>query len=847
MAVANRDLLNPAGRLPLLPLLRAEWRHQPWRQAVAVLAVALGVALAFAVQLINASALAEFGAAVRSVNGQPDFELRATDAGGFDEQVYARVAAHPRIAIASPLVEVDTYALDARGERVPVRVLGLDALVAPALSPALLPRAQEGGSVLDPQAVFLNPAAQRAFGDAARLRLQQGTAWHTLAVRGSVAAEGPPLVVMDIAGAQAGFAHLGRLSRIAVRLQEGADRAAVLRELALPAQVRVASPDEAQLRVSNLSRSYRVNLTVLALVALFTGAFLVFSVQSLAVAKRLPHLALLGVLGLSARERLGLVLAESALLGALGSALGLALGAALAAFALQRLGGDLGSGMLGGSAPALQLDPGVALVYALLGIAAALAGGWVPARVAQRMAPAQSLKGLGSAAAGRARPWLAPALLAGAGVLALLPPVQEVPLAAYLSVALLLLGGIAGVPTLVGGLLALAPAPRRPELLLAVQRARDQRHTAVVAVAGVVAALSLAVALTVMVASFRSSVTQWLDQVLPADLYVQTTVTSAASDAAFLAPEVVAAVERSPWVARVQAQRVVPLTLDPARPAVSLLARGIGNPEQGLPLVGALLPAVPGATAVYASETFSALYGVRPGDTLALPLPGGGRAPVRVRALWRDYARQQGSLAIERADWQRLSGDPRVNDLAVWLQPGAEVAAVQAALQAGVRAQGGDPAALEFATPGEIRVQSLRIFDRSFAVTYWLQAVAMVIGLFGIAANFSAQVLARRKEFGTLQHLGFTRGQLHALVAAEGTVWTGAGALLGIALGLAVSVVLVHVVNPQSFHWTMEWVVPWPRLAGLGLAVLAAGTLTAWVAARAAASRDMALAVKEDW
>ncbi|HET7863265.1 MAG TPA: ABC transporter permease [Burkholderiaceae bacterium] len=819
---------------------------------MAVLAVALGVALAFAVQLINASALAEFGAAVRSVNGQPDFELRPAAAGGFDEQVYARVAAHPRIAIASPLVEVDTYALGSGGERVPVRVLGLDALVAPALSPALLPRAQEGGSALDPQAVFLNPAARRALGEAGTLRLQQGSAWQALAVRGSVAAEGPPLLVMDIAGAQASFARLGRLSRIAVRLQDGADRAAVLRELALPADVRVASPDEAQLRVSNLSRSYRVNLTVLALVALFTGSFLVFSVQSLAVAKRLPHLALLGVLGLSARERLGLVLAESALLGALGAALGLALGTALAAFALQRLGGDLGSGMLGGSAPALQWDTGAALAYALLGVLAALAGGWVPARVAQRMAPAQSLKGLGTDAQGRghgrfAPVLLAPALLAGAGVLALLPPVQGVPLAAYLSVALLLLGGIAGVPTLVSALLALVPAPQRPELLLAVQRARDQRHTAVVAVAGVVAALSLAVALTVMVASFRSSVTQWLDQVLPADLYVRSAETSAASDTAFLAPEWLAAVARSPGVARVMPQRVVPLTLDPARPAVTLLARGIGNPEQGLPLVGPLRDAAPGITAVYASETFSALYGVQAGDRLTLPLPGGGQAQVQVRALWRDYARQQGSLAIERADWQRLTGDQRVNDLAVWLQPGAEVAAVQAALQAHVRELGGDPAALEFATPGEIRVQSLRIFDRSFAVTYWLQAVAMVIGLFGIAANFSAQVLARRKEFGTLQHLGFTRGQLRLLVAAEGAVWTGAGALLGTALGLAVSVVLVHVVNPQSFHWTMDWVVPWPRLAALALAVLAAGTLTAWVAARAAASRDMALAVKEDW
>ena len=132
-------------------------------------------------------------------------------------------------------------------------------------------------------------------------------------------------------------------------------------------------------------------------------------------------------------------------------------------------------------------------------------------------------------------------------------------------------------------------------------------------------------------------------------------------------------------------------------------------------------------------------------------------------------------------------------------------------------------------------------------MTYWLQAVAIGIGLFGIGASFSAQVLARRKEFGLLAHLGFTRRQVLGIVGAECAVWTAVGALLGLLLGLAVSVVLVKVVNPQSFHWTMDLLLPWGRLAALCLAVIAAGTLTAWLSARSAAGRQMALAVKEDW
>jgi putative ABC transport system permease protein len=128
-----------------------------------------------------------------------------------------------------------------------------------------------------------------------------------------------------------------------------------------------------------------------------------------------------------------------------------------------------------------------------------------------------------------------------------------------------------------------------------------------------------------------------------------------------------------------------------------------------------------------------------------------------------------------------------------------------------------------------------------------LQAVAIGIGLFGVAASFSAQVLARRKEFGLLAHLGLTRRQILALVAAEGAAWTAIGSVAGLGLGLAVSIVLVHVVNPQSFHWTMDLLVPWLRLVALCAAVVAAGTVTAWLAGRAAAGRDAVLAVKEDW
>jgi putative ABC transport system permease protein len=852
-----------------------ELRHHPWRNAAAVVAVMLGVALAFSVHLINASALDEFSQAVRSVNGQPDLELRAVQAN-FDEALYARVATHADVAVASPVLELGTYAVNASSQRTPIRVIGVDALLVGAVAPALQPRpAKEADrfALFAPGQVFLNAAAQAQLqGGAPKepassmqgLRLQSGMALQSVTVAGSVSAGGAALAVMDIGAAQELFGKLGLLTRIDLRLQPGTDKAAFIKQLALPSGITAVEPGDAAARISNLSRAYRVNLTVLALVALFTGAFLVFSVLSLSVAKRSQQFALLGVLGLTGSERLQLVLWESLALGLVGSAAGIALGTALAALALKLLGGDLGGGFFAGEAPSLQFDALAALVYAMLGVLAAMAGGWWPARAAQKLPPAQTLKGLGAAQVTRRKPWVSIILIAAGALLAGAPPVFGIALAAYVAVGLLLLGGITALPALIALLYdRLAPLVGHRLLpMLAVERARRVRESAAVAVSGVVASLSLAVALTVMVASFRASVTDWLDVVLPADLYVRTATRQGAADTVYFSPELVQAVAQMPGVQRVMPSRFSALLLDPARPSVALIARPLEPPERSLPLVGELLAVPPGQVGIYVSEPMVDLYGARPGTVFkplsdAFQASNQAPAPVNraqaatffVAGVWRDYSRQFGAIAIAQADFERLTGDRRANDLALTLQAGADAAQVQQAIRGlADRSLGGAAGSLlEFASAAQIRAISLRIFDRSFAVTYWLQAVAIAIGLFGVAASFSAQVLARRKEFGLLLHLGLTRRQVLAVVAGEGLAWTAIGSLAGLLLGLAVSVVLVHVVNPQSFHWTMDLMLPWLRLSLLCLAVVLAGTVTAWLAGRAAAGRDAVLAVKEDW
>lgn len=350
-----------------------EWRLHPWRHAAVALALAVGVALAYSVHLINASALSEFAGAVRAANGDPDLTIAARTREGFDDVLIESLQIDAAVRVASPVVELDVAARDAAGgDARSLRVLGIDALQVAAVAPSLLPHLATGESrlaLLDPDAAFANPAALQRLharsGDTVELHGPAG--WQRFRLAGTLALGGSALLVVDIAAAQARLGMAGRLSRIDLRLMPGVEPEGWLAARQWPAAVRVAAAHEGEQRVSNLSRAYRVNLGVLALVALFVGGFLAYSVLALSVAQRTPTLALLGVLGLTARERRWWMLGEALCVGAAGSVLGLCGGGALAWLALRVLGGDLGGGYFAGAAPRLQFDAWSALLYGGLG------------------------------------------------------------------------------------------------------------------------------------------------------------------------------------------------------------------------------------------------------------------------------------------------------------------------------------------------------------------------------------------------------------------------------------------------------------------------------------------------
>ncbi len=846
---AARATSAPGARLALLDAAAlGPLRQAPGRTLLAVIAIGLGVALGFSVYLINRVAADEVQLASRSLFGMADLSVQAAGLG-FDEALFPQLAALRGVAVASPVVEAQAR-LPGRDRT--LKLVGIDPFRAAKLQPALAAAAataSQGTGLLSEDAVWLSPAAAQAFDLAAgdEFEVQVGLGIVRLRVAGLLPSGDyrQPLGMLDIATAQWRLDRLGRLDRVDLRLAPGADPAAVqsaIRAL-LPPGVELTTPGQASDDAVRLSRAYRSNLTALALVALFTGAFLVYATQSLAVARRRREIALLHAMGMTVREQLGASLLSGALVGTLGAAIGILVGIVVARAGLAAFGADLGAGYFRGVAPPLAVQPLETAVFFLLGVGAAIAATLGPAREAASVPAAAALKA-GDEAPMEARRHGITALVfvLAAGAALALPPLEGIALPGYAAIACLLLGAVFLAPSLSSFAFHRLPPGGPAWRQIAAAQLRGTARRSTVSIAAVLVSFSLMVAMAIMVFSFRNSLDAWMQRILYADLYVRA---GSAGQTAFLDVAAQEALGKVEGVARADFVRFQDVAMPGGGLPLTVIARPIDEQtaDSILPLRRSdPRPAPPGTVPVWASEAALDLRGYDLGTVFELPL-GGRTVRASVRGVWRDYERSGGSVVMPRDTFVRYSGDTRATTAALWLAEGVEPGQVMPRIREALQS-GGE---YDVAVPRDIRRSSLRVFDRTFAVTYLLEAVAVLIGLFGISASTSSQVLARRGEFGMLRHLGVTRGEIGRMLAFEGAALGAVGVVSGLVVGAVVSVILIYVVNRQSFHWSMDVHVPWLLLGVLSVVLVAAAALTSAFSGRQAMGPDVVRAVKEDW
>jgi putative ABC transport system permease protein len=845
--------------------------RRPWQFGLAVLGVALGVAVVVSIGLANASASRAFTLSTEAITGKTTHQV-VGGPGGIPDDAFRRVVREAGLERAAPVVE-DWVAIP-RAPGKPARtfhLLGVDPFSEGPFRAYLGGAA--GGSRQGRTAVDLGPllthpgAAVMAAGTAAELGLHPGDPFTVRAVgaerrlelAGTLAPEDAntrralaDLLVMDIASAQELLGRVGRLDRIDLIVEEGvAGRRQLARAAAvLPAGAQILPASGRTRATEEMTRSFRLNLTALSLLALVCGVFLIYNTMTFSVVQRRQWIGTLRALGVSRREVFGLVLGEALAVGLLGTATGLGTGVLLGRGLVQLVTRTINDLYFVVSVRELAIPPSILIEGALLGIGATLLAAVVPAIEATQAPPRAALTR--STLEGRLRRSLPRATALGLGLLALGAGLLALPGGVAL--------GFCGLFALILGFALLAPvatvllmALLRPPLSallgvlgrMAAGGVVASLSRTAVAIAALVIAVSVTVGIGVMIDSFRQTVVRWLEMTLQSDVYVSVPSRTGGFSGVDLDPAVARAAMKLPGVAEGHTIRRVRLP-SPAGP-VRLVAMDAGTRslartfelKEGRPAEA--WPAFQTGDAVLVSEPFTSRTGVRAGSTLRLRTAQGDRG-FRVMGTYYDYASDQGVVLMSRATYLRHWNDPALSGFALDLAPGADVDRVVERL----RATAGAGQALAIQSNRSLKKISLEIFDRTFLITSVLRLLAALVAFIGVLSSLMALQLERARELGVLRANGMTPGQVWQLVTAQTGLMGLAAGLLSLPVGLTLAAVMIYVVNRRSFGWTIRMeLAPGVLLQALLLA-LAAAVLAGIYPAYRMARTSPALALREE-
>ncbi len=791
--------------------------------------MALGVAVVIAIELAGEAAVGSFQSSLETLLGKADFAISAN--GGVEESWVGKLAVLPLNTSFSPVLEIQAFTRDGA-----ITLYGIDAL----------PRGLDGtGGEPCPDCIVLSSALARRLGirKGGEISLVLNDASHNFPVSGMIDSKDSEFALLDIADAQRALRSFGKLDRIEVSLSPGEDPAEVERQIRalLPASYVIERPGIRSQENQKMLRAFRWNLRVLSYISLVVGAFLIYNTISVTVVRRRPEIGILRALGTDRRAILILITGEALMLGLAGSALGVGLGRFLAEGAVRLIGQTVNELYTSSRPGAIQLS-GVALISGIAaGMLVAFVSALGPALTAMQVSPTEAM-GRGAYEQEARLRWRRDLIDAGVLGLAALAlsrarPVNGMPLAGYIA-ALLAIGAAAlSAPALILGVTrASRVAVRRwfgaEGMLAARSLAASLARTSVV-VGALATAIAMMASVAIMVGSFRETVQVWLDQQLRADLYVRPAGRSGPGQFPGLSADVPAMVASVPGVEAVDVFHGLEFRYRGEHATLGAgdleIVRRYGR-LRFLPGEDrdAILRSLPGHDRAIVSEPFANKHAIRAGDRIELSL-GERNVTVTVAGIYFDYSSERGYVILDRGTLLRyLPGQPATN-LAVYLHPAANATEVRGVIQ-----QRAARYRIVVVDNSSLRRQAVTIFDRTFAITYALEGVAIVVAMLGAANSLLALVLDRRRELGLLRFLGAAPRQIRRMILLEAGFLGLIANLLGLALGFALSLLLIYVVNKQSFGWTIQLHPPFGLLAGAVTLVWIATVLAALYPGRVA-------------
>jgi putative ABC transport system permease protein len=833
-------------RLMVRPLFR-----EPVRTLLTILAIALGVAVVLAIDLAGGAATGSFRSSMETLAGENDLEVRAS--GGVPEIVVGTLATLPYSIRVSPRIEDYALIVDTKKS---LPLIGLD-LVAESSAYAQneFQKTAEFQTQIasenifehlsDADSIWVGSSAGYKTGDRVVLLINDRVRSYT--VRGVYPDSNgnESAIVMDLAAAQQALERYGRVDRILLKVPETPsleDWQQRLRAV-LPAGVEVRPQGTGTNENRRMLAAFRWNLRLLSYISLVVGAFLIYNTISVSVVRRRAEIGIVRALGASRGVILSAFVGEAACFGLASALIGLLFGRFMATGAVRLMAATVESLYVSSRPGTIELNATSVLLALAIGVGVAVASSYGPAREASQVSPVEAM------ARGRreydmrihkARDlWLALVLGLAAAVASRAPAVAGKPILGYLAAILLVAASALAMPAFVDTLTSLSSKLLGKllgvEAMLASRSlAASLRRTSVL-VGALSTAIAMMTAVGIMVGSFRQTVMIWMSGQLPADLYLRPAGSAAADRHPTLSPGLAEELAKLPGVSAVERLRIYEISYEGMPATLASADLSVLRSDQHSDFFSGrpreqVLAELGDSNAVIVSEPFTYKHHLKTGDSVTLSL-GEKQTSFRIADVYYDYSSERGTILMDRKTMLRYLPGPAPSNLAIYVSPAAQLEVVRAEIEKATA----DHRVLMFSNR-DLRAEAIRIFDRTFAITYALEAVAVIVAVMGIAGALLALVIDRRRELGLLRFLGAATGQVRKLILVEAGLLGILANLAGLALGFALSLILIYVVNKQSFGWTIRF--HWPMevllvaLTIVYVATVLAGLYPAQVAVR---------------
>lgn len=823
------------------------------RTALTVLGIALGIAAMVATTSVTEAVFRSFRHGVEVTAGRADVQL-SNGSAGVPEDLVDEAAGTQGVAAASALVEGFVPLAAHDGDL--LAVFGLD-LLGDREHDAQLPRTavevpDEVLFVSRPDSLALAKpfALARGYTIGSTIEVLTPDGIRQLVVRGLVDPVGPASLfggvvgLMDIPAAQRLLGKNGIVDRVDVRLHDTAARAEVMAALAVRATGRAQVEDVTVhgARAEDLLFSVRVMLSIAALVAVVVGFFLIHHTVSVSVLQRRKEIVLLNALGVSRRAIVLWLGAEAITLGTLASLLGYGIGLLLARVSLASMG-TVATAFAPLPPPEVPVSPSMLFLAVGVGLAATCAATAAPAWSVVSAAGARFLHPAPDVAT--SRPWRALmasflGLLTTAALIVFSPRTLPYrPLVAFIfivnSLTLVSCALLSPVAALALGHLVASVATRTRglSLLLASRSVARNPAAPTAVITAIVLGLGWTLADASLIDSFRSSWLGWLDQQYQSDL----TVSGGSATVSFLtAPpfsdEIARELRSLPGVGEVQGERIVDI-MHGGRPTA---LQAIDGSSHGLRLLDGSWDAVAWAfqtgEGVVVSRQLAHLSTIGRGDTMTIQTPAGERS-FPVLGVFTDFrVGTLGNITMSRALYSTLWHDTLVNSVRVWVEPGANVAAVRSIIQS----RFGRTHGLHAVTAGEFRTAVGDLISNIFALHYTVVVIALLVSVVGVTNFLLTAVLDRQPELRSLSASGVSARDVRQAIEAEGALLGVVGGAIGLVAGGVVARIIVLHSVPMVNGWLFDFRFPTPTALRLAVGAVAlaavAGILPAHLATR---------------